>query len=51
MRPDLILDNANIITIDAARPRAGSIAVLGDRILAVGDSGEFADASQVNTSI
>ena len=44
MRPDLILDNANIITIDAARPRAGSIAVLGDRILAVGDSGEFADS-------
>ena len=32
MRPDLILDHANVITIDADRPRAGSIAILGATI-------------------
>jgi predicted amidohydrolase YtcJ len=32
---DLILHNANVITMDPARPRAGLVAVSGDRILAV----------------
>jgi predicted amidohydrolase YtcJ len=41
MRPDLVLDNANIITIDPDRPRAGSIAVIGGRIVAVGSAGEL----------
>ncbi len=45
MGPDLVLDNANIITIDAARPRAGSIAIRGSRIVGVGDIGAFNDTS------
>ncbi len=42
VRADVVIDNANIITIDPDRPRASSIAVLGDRILAVGEAGAFA---------
>lgn len=41
MTPDLVLDNANIITIDPARPRAGSLAIMGDRVVGVGDVGAF----------
>ena len=44
MRPDLVLDNATVLTVDVDRPRAGSIALLGDRIIAVGDRGEFAQS-------
>ncbi|MFT7598283.1 MAG: putative amidohydrolase YtcJ [Acidimicrobiales bacterium] len=44
MRPDLVIDNANFITVDDSRPRAGSLAVVGSRIVAVGDAGEFVDA-------
>jgi predicted amidohydrolase YtcJ len=35
--PDLILANANVITFDPAQPRALAVAVLGGRVLAVGD--------------
>jgi len=42
LTPDLVLDNANVITIDDDRPRAGSIAILGDRIVGVGDRYAFA---------
>ena len=44
MRPDLIIDSANIITVDGQRPRAGSLAIAGDRIVAVGATAEFADS-------
>jgi len=35
MRFDLVLNNANIYTVDPSRPRAGSIGIIGDRIVAV----------------
>ena len=38
---DLILTNANIITVDADRPRAEAIAVVGDRILDLGSTAEI----------
>jgi predicted amidohydrolase YtcJ len=44
MRLDLVLDNANIITVDDTRPRAGSVAIVGQRIVAVGEVGDFAGA-------
>lgn len=44
MRYDLVLDNANVMTIDPGRPRAGAIGVLGDRIAAVGERGELSGA-------
>ena len=34
--PDLILHNANIITVDPSQPRAEAIAIFGDRILSIG---------------
>ncbi len=37
MRVDRIFDNANILTMDSAQPRATALAVLGERIVAVGD--------------
>ncbi len=38
--PDLILHNANIITVDPSQPRAQAIAIFGDRILHVGSNQE-----------
>ncbi len=35
--PDLLLVNANVLTMDPARPRAGAVAVAGGRVVAVGD--------------
>src|ERR1700744_5331931 len=35
--PDLLLVNANVRTMDPARPRATAVAVAGGRIAAVGD--------------
>jgi len=40
MAADLLLINANIYTLDPARPRAKAIAIKGDRILAIGDEQE-----------
>ncbi len=36
MAADLLLTNANVYTLDAARPRATAIAIAGERILALG---------------
>jgi predicted amidohydrolase YtcJ len=40
-KPDLIVRNANIVTLDPARPAARALAVRGERITAVGDEGEI----------
>ncbi|MCS7070416.1 MAG: amidohydrolase [Anaerolinea sp.] len=40
-RPDLILFNGRIITLDAQHPRATAIAVHGNRIMAVGADGDI----------
>jgi predicted amidohydrolase YtcJ len=37
VRFDLVIDNADVFTVDAARPRAGAIGIVGDRIVAVAD--------------
>jgi predicted amidohydrolase YtcJ len=37
---DLVLTNANVVTVDPALPKAESVAVKGDRILAVGTNEE-----------
>lgn len=41
MRFDLVIDNANIYTVDPAQPGGGSMGIIGDRIVAVGRRGEF----------
>src|ERR1700733_11407530 len=35
--PDLLLVNANVLTMNPARPRASAVAVAGGRIVGVGD--------------
>jgi len=39
---DLVLTNGNIVTIDESNPKAGAIAVIGDRIEALGSADEIA---------
>ncbi len=39
---DLVLRNGRIVTVDAARPEAQALAVVGDRIAAVGSDAEIA---------
>src|SRR3954453_2131961 len=41
MRFDLVLDGGNFITLVGDRPRAGSVGIIGDRIVAVGERGEL----------
>ena len=38
--PDLILYNADIITVNPAQPRAEALAIIGDRIVAIGSNRE-----------
>ncbi|MDY7105652.1 MAG: amidohydrolase family protein [Actinomycetota bacterium] len=45
MQVDLVLENANVITVDEAMPTATAIAVTGDRIVAVGDRSDLADVT------
>ncbi len=39
--PELILYNANILTVDAAQPRAQAVAIAGGRFLAVGSNDDI----------
>lgn len=48
-RPDLILTNGRILTMDAADTRAEAIAVKDDRILAVGTTDEIAELAGPRT--
>ena len=41
MRVDTIWRGGNILTVDPARPRASALAVIGDRIVAVGDDADL----------
>ena len=41
LTPDLIIVNASIHTMDDARPTAGGVAVLGNRIAALGSTPEM----------
>jgi predicted amidohydrolase YtcJ len=49
VRFDLVLDNANVLTVDPLLPRAGSVGILGDRIVAVGERGELAGHDALTT--
>ena len=49
--PDLILINADIYTVDAARPRAEALAVTSGRISAVGSTDEIAALADSETLI
>ena len=48
---DTVLTNGNVVTIDESRPFASAVAIIGDRITAVGSNEEIAafvgDATEV----
>ena len=41
MRVDTVWRGGNVLTLDPARPRASALAVLGDRIVAVGEDADL----------
>jgi predicted amidohydrolase YtcJ len=47
--PDLILYNANVLTIDAAQPRAQAVAIAGERFLAVGSNEDVRNLAKAGT--
>ena len=47
MNVDTVFRNANVVTLDAERPRATAVAVLGDRVVAVGDDASVPSAERV----
>ena len=49
MRVDTIFRRGNLLTLDPDRPRASALAVLGERIVAVGDDGDLAGLSADRT--
>lgn len=49
MRVDTVYRRAEVLTLDDARPRASALAVLGDRIVAVGDDDDLAGLSPDRT--
>lgn len=51
LAPDLIIVNATVRTMDSARPSAEAIAILGNRIVAVGNSTEIKKLAGPNTRI
>ena len=48
---DLILKNANVVTLDLEQPTAGLVAVKGDRILLVADSEDLESVRGIKTRI
>ena len=47
--PELILYNANILTVDANEPRAQAVAIAGGRFLAVGSNEDIRSTSKPGT--
>lgn len=48
-RPDLILFNGNIITVDESQPRAQAVAIVGGRFLAVGSHSDVMNLASAGT--
>jgi predicted amidohydrolase YtcJ len=46
---DRIITNANIITLDDAQPRAEALAIIGEKIVAIGNDDEIIDLGDANT--
>src|SRR5215475_4868765 len=51
LAPDLIIVNASVHTMDYAQPRAEAVAVLGNRIVAVGASAEIRGLAGAKTRV
>lgn len=51
MRADVLFTNGNVYTVDPQQPTAEAVAVLGNRILAVGSSDELAGLADRSTKV
>jgi len=51
LTPDLVIINASIHTMDEARPTAGAVAILGNRIAAVGSTPDIRALAGPNTRV
>jgi predicted amidohydrolase YtcJ len=51
MRADIVLKNANVITMDPARPSAGLVAITGDKIALVAGNGALDAVSGAKTRV
>ncbi|MDI7863130.1 amidohydrolase [Rhizobiaceae bacterium n13] len=51
LRPELIVVNANIVTMDPLTPRAEALAVVGGRVAALGSTAEIAAFGEATTRI
>lgn len=49
--PTLIIHNANIVTLDDARPQAQAIAIANDKIIAVGNDADILKLKATNTKV
>ena len=49
--PTLIIHNANIITLDDAKPQAQAIAIANDKIIAVGNDADILKLKATNTKV
>jgi len=49
--PDLVITNARVFTNDTARPWAEAIAIRGERVIAVGDSGAVRASARPSTRV
>ena len=47
--PDIILHNANIITINSKKPKAQAIAILGEKVVAIGENDSILKLANANT--
>ena len=50
-RPELILVNARVFTMDPARPVASAVAIAGDRIVGIGTPDDFTDRPGSGVSV
>ncbi|MEY2428179.1 MAG: hypothetical protein QOJ40_1064 [Verrucomicrobiota bacterium] len=51
LAPDLVIINASIHTMDEARPTAGAVAILGNRIAAIGSTPEIRAVAGTKTRV
>ena len=51
MSADLILTNANVITVNPAKPAAGLVAIKGNRIWLVGDGDQLGEVRGANSKV
>ena len=51
IKADVLVKNANIITIDPKQPRAESLAIIGDKFVAVGRTDDIENLAGPSTKI